>query len=699
MTDVVRVIGACYAIVVSGLYSLIAPTAFADANQVVINEIMYHPPADLEDLQFIELFNAGTSECDLAGWRFTKGVDFVFPDHTKLAPGKYLVVCRDPMAFVRRYGKNVTVAGRFKGKLSHGGERVELSNAEKQVVDIVKYADSAPWSAAADGHSPSLERICPTASGDDAANWAASRIPDYETPMGTPGRRNDSYLPNLPPVIREITLTPPRAEPDEPVLVDASVADDDGVATVEMTFQVLTSAGLTKEKALEMERVSGDEHDGHYQATLPGQPWGRLVRYQLKATDQKRFTRTSPGPHELRGAWSYSTFTNRNSARIPVGYLLHPSGAPAAHSPQRYNPQVAALEPSRGTDAFIYMPADGGDVQTFDFIQTRQRKGGYKVHFLKDQALRGMTAINIIFEFSPRFVLAEALSYDIYRLAGVPAELTEHIRLWADGKWLGYQLLIEQPNKAFLARNKRNTDGNLYKLIWYGNGIVGQHEKKTNVTNGHGDLLAAIDGINAPRPQAQWEYVQSHFNVDEFASYYAVNMCIQNWDGFHNNYFVYHDTQGTGRWEIYPWDEDKTWGDYDGASRRYDWYEMPLTYGMLSSQRPASLGGPGGRNPYAGWWRAPGLIAGPLLSNPVFRERFLRRLREVVETDFTEEKIFPLIDAMEKRLEGEIPLRAKVTGQNPVQVAALFRGHLRSFRDQVVHRRKFILDELNRLQR
>src|SRR6476646_7441600 len=68
--------------------------------------------------------------------------------------------------------------------------------------------------------------------------------------------------------------------------------------------------------------------------------------------------------------------------------------------------------------------------------------------------------------------------------------------------------------------------------------------------------------------------------------YYAVNMCIQNWDGFFNNYYAYHNSGRTGKWEIYPWDEDKTWGDYDGASPTYDWYEMPLTYGMAGDQSP-----------------------------------------------------------------------------------------------------------------
>ena len=198
---------------------------------------------------------------------------------------------------------------------------------------------------------------------------------------------------------------------------------------------------------------------------------------------------------------------------------------------------------------------------------------------------------------------------------------------------------------------------------------------------------------------AQWAFIEKHFNVEEFINYFAVNMCIQNWDGFHNNYFVYHDTEGTGLWEIYPWDEDKTWGAYDGASANYDWYEMPLSYGMNGNQRPDSLGGPAAGDALVGWWRAPGFFGGPLLANPQFRERFLLRLREVCATIFTGEKMLPLIDAMESRLEQEVPIRAQIDHEDPARAVARFHAHVQSLRDQVTNRRKFILDELDKPRR
>src|SRR5690349_6398406 len=63
--------------------------ASAEQNAIVINEIMYHPPDDLESLQYIELYNAGKIECDLSGWHFSKGVKFAFPKGATLAPNGY----------------------------------------------------------------------------------------------------------------------------------------------------------------------------------------------------------------------------------------------------------------------------------------------------------------------------------------------------------------------------------------------------------------------------------------------------------------------------------------------------------------------------------------------------------------------------------------------------------------------------------
>ena len=99
----------------------LAPPAESIGAGVVINEIMYHPADDREELQFIELFNAGTDQADLSGWKL-KSVKFFFPADTKLAPGAFLVVCRNRAAFIGNYGQEIAIAGEFEGRLSRGGE-------------------------------------------------------------------------------------------------------------------------------------------------------------------------------------------------------------------------------------------------------------------------------------------------------------------------------------------------------------------------------------------------------------------------------------------------------------------------------------------------------------------------------------------------------------------------------------------------
>ena len=664
--------------------------------QVVINEIMYHPPNDLENLQYVELHNAGKTAADISNWAFTKGIKFVFPDKTVIEADGFLVVCRNRTAFAGHYGRSIPILGNFSGKLSHSGDRLELSDAGLKVVDAVEYSDRGEWPLAADGYSSSLERISPQSSGEEVGNWAASKLPPYKIPSGTPGKRNDSYRTNVPPAITNVTFSPAHPAGREKVTVTAHVADRDGVNKVTLLVRAATSGREFPEKAIAMARISGDEKSGIYVGVIENSAAGQVVRFRIKATDSFQGDRFQPADYEPRPTYSFATWANTNTAAVPFGAIINigrPESAGPYHSRNLGGSRGEAV-PTRGHGAFVYFPPGNKEVLLFDHVRIKERKGGHKIHFHKDQLLKGMAGVNIIFEQKSRQVLSEPLSYEVYRLAGVPAELCEHIRIWVDGRLLGYHELIEQPDRTFLARHKRDLSGNLYKALWTGRTVIERHEKKTNPTTGFDDLVKLVSGLNAKRGQDQWEFIEQNFNVEEVASYFAVNMCIQNWDGFFNNYFTYHDTGKTKKWEIYPWDEDKTWGDFDGASLSYDWYDMPLTTGM-NGDRP-SPAGRYGSGPFggAGWWRPPGVFSGPLLANPQFRNIFLKRLKTLCLEVFTEEKLAPIISAMEKRLEPEIGVRAKALGEDSRHALQEFRRDTQSFRNQLRERRRFILGQL-----
>ena len=116
----------------------------------IISEIMYHPQSDDDREEYIELFNPGPTAIDLTGWRFTDGVDFVFPSVT-VAGGEYLVVAADVAAFAAKYPDVSNVVGGWSGQLSNRGEDIELENAAGILIDQVHYSDQGEWAVRVEG--------------------------------------------------------------------------------------------------------------------------------------------------------------------------------------------------------------------------------------------------------------------------------------------------------------------------------------------------------------------------------------------------------------------------------------------------------------------------------------------------------------------------------------------------------------------
>ncbi len=669
----------------SGLAAL---TGLAD---VVINEVMYHPPNDRDELQFIELANTGPQPADVSGWSFSKGVKFTFPANTTLPPGGFAVICRDAATFAQAYPQ-VTPAGVFEGRLKHGGERIELSDAAGKVADTVKFTDRAPWPVSPDGTGASLERICLTATAEEPANWSASALPPVKQPAGTPGMTNSVFAANLPPIADSVTWSP--ATPGKPVTVTAKVRDADGIKSVQLRYRSLDRDPKVAEQTVELTRTTGTAHEGTFTGTIPAQPSGRLLRFVIEATDAGGNVRISPSANDLHPAYSTFVVANTNRASVPQLHLLTFGGRESRGNSLRYRMGgPSGPEAARGEAALLYLPTNG-PAQTFDHIRLTPRQGGWKLRLAKDAPLNDATTWNVLYEGKPRWALSESLGYELFRRLGAPAPNTDYARVSYNGRPLGYHLMVEQANSSFLRRVGYDPDGNFYKLLWYGQGIVGQHEKKNNPATGHKDLLAAINGLNRTTGDAQWEFIQQNFNVPTFVNCYVGSMCIQNWDGFFNNYFTYHAPGKDGKWELIQWDLDKTWGDFDGASWDYDWYEMPLNYGANA---------PGQRGPraqmgfgFGTWERPPGYFSGPLLANPQFRQRFLTRLNEAVNTVFTEKEFLPVIDALERRLEPEVRYRGQISQGDGDGAVAEFKANIESFRNQLKNRRKFIVNELKR---
>jgi hypothetical protein len=160
-------------------------------SSVVINEIMYDPISELDDDQYVELYNRTTNTVDLSNWSFTSGINFAFPTNTTLAANSYLVVAKNAGRLRTNYANlNFTNCfGDFGGKLSHSGERVALAfpmydlvtngsvvTVKTSYIDVneVTYNIGGRWGQWSHGGGSSLELIDPDSDNRLAPNWADS---------------------------------------------------------------------------------------------------------------------------------------------------------------------------------------------------------------------------------------------------------------------------------------------------------------------------------------------------------------------------------------------------------------------------------------------------------------------------------------------------------------------------------------------
>ena len=149
--------------------------------QMVINEVRSRPAG----MEFLELYNSGTSAVDLSGWSFGPAIQFAFPQGSWAAPGEYLVVARDP-DMLRARGPTIPEGVRVfpwgSGELSAAGplRLLDASEGVQSAVDEAVYA--------ADLRGASVELLNSALPTNSARAWRGSVLAG-----GTPGARNSRF--------------------------------------------------------------------------------------------------------------------------------------------------------------------------------------------------------------------------------------------------------------------------------------------------------------------------------------------------------------------------------------------------------------------------------------------------------------------------------------------------------------------------
>ena len=255
---------------------------------------------------------------------------------------------------------------------------------------------------------------------------------------------------------------------------------------------------------------------------------------------------------------------------------------------------------------------------------------------------RGLKKINLNNNVMDPSMLREALSYELFREAGVPASRTGWARLYltvdgqADRKYLGLYLLVEQVDKRFLKRVYGSSKGLLVKPSTFGafryfgddwEKYAAAYFPKTEPLPAQQRRL--IDFALLVQTAADVEFeaaINDYLDMDEFLSFLAVNVILSNLDSFlagTQNYYAYLEPT-SNRFQLLPWDLDISFGAF------------PLL-GTPDSRRDLSVD-----RPQVG--EGSNRLIERVLSIPIYKQAYHARVEQLMDTIFDEKKMRSQID-------------------------------------------------------
>jgi spore coat protein CotH/DNA-directed RNA polymerase specialized sigma24 family protein len=192
-------------------------------------------------------------------------------------------------------------------------------------------------------------------------------------------------------------------------------------------------------------------------------------------------------------------------------------------------------------------------------------------------ALHKLTFDNLVFDNS---CMAEALAYELFRDAGVPAPRTAYawLSLSVAKQWelkpMGLYLMEEAVDEVFTKERfgSRKTPlfkPSTYKLFEYTGDVwsayAPSYDLKTDATPQQCRRIIEFSHlVTFASDQEFAEQVGGFLDLDEFARFLAVEVLLPNYDSIlttGQNYYLYLDP-ASNKFGFIPWDLDAAWGNF-----------------------------------------------------------------------------------------------------------------------------------------
>jgi DNA-directed RNA polymerase specialized sigma24 family protein len=341
------------------------------------------------------------------------------------------------------------------------------------------------------------------------------------------------------------------------------------------------------------------KHEGRTVPGLaqPAKPWPPVA--QFGAQPQAASVRSARDIYQMTNIWSVNlTFSNDQWKALEpkrIGALpnfFQPNGTVLLRNPKAQRSGLAGV---LGFD-FNWTHADFelGGVK-FTNVAARYKGNGtyltslygskraFKVdlnHYTKGQKLAGLDEFTFNNLIDDRSYMSDALAYEFFRDAGVPAPRTAYayLNVTVRGKFerkpLGLYAMVEPMDGAFAAEHFRSKSAPVFKPVTYKlfehigddwSAYAPTYDLKTKATEKQKqrviELARLVSNANDEEFAAR---VEDFLDFDAFARFLAGEVLLSSYDSFlanGQNYYLYLDPR-SNKFGFIPWDMDLAWGGF-----------------------------------------------------------------------------------------------------------------------------------------
>ena len=393
----------------------------------------------------------------------------------------------------------------------------------------------------------------------------------------TPGAENIATGP----ILSNLTENPPQPNENESINITVNaVANGNAIVNVKMHYRVGYGSHVTLNMVDDGNGSDTVAGDGIYSATIPSSAYtsGDMVRWYVTSEDTSG--------RESRGPLFNDNFGTSQSAEYFGTVIADSSIDTTLPVFQWFTQNENASHNRGGTRASVFY-----DGRFYDNLFVRQRGGftnaavSQKFNFNKGEKffvndhIGWVDQINLNGHGVDSSYIKQQLAFETNVAAGQLSPESFNLYMSVNGQFDRVGNFVENVDEIFIDRNGLDKDGDVYKFVQKGRAGIDHPgltfdngdgiERKTGNIFDLSNMEALTLGLELNSLEARTNYIFDNLNIANLINYVAVHALIGDADDTRKNFYMYHDSQGSGEWYMIPWDKDFTFGFAGDAGPDY----------------------------------------------------------------------------------------------------------------------------------